>query len=68
MDIIGFLTGMFPIPATPDPLWLTMEWGAYGISAALVLWMLIDMFRTNSAYSEEVLQSSREGEIDDKLS
>ena len=68
MDFFGFLTGMFPIPSTPDPLWFAMEWGAYGISAILILWMLIDMVRTNSSYSEEVLQSSREGEIEDKLS
>jgi heme exporter protein D len=59
-----WLTSMFPIPATPNPIWFAMEWGAYGISAILILWMVIDMIRTNTAYSEDVLQSSREGEID----
>ena len=43
-----------------------MEYGAWGLSALLGLWMLFDMIRTNRAYSEDVLTSSREGEIDDK--
>ena len=44
-----------------------LELAAWVISAILALWMLIDLIRTNSAYSEDVLMSSREGEIDDAL-
>lgn len=44
-----------------------LEYAAWGISALLGLWMLIDLIRTNRAYSEEVLTSSKEGEIDDAL-
>lgn len=62
-----FFTSMFPIPSTPSPAWFALEWAAYIISIALIAWMVIDMIRTNAAYSEDVLQSSREGEIDDKL-
>ena len=42
-----------------------LELAAWGISGLLGLWMLIDLFRTNMAYSENVLMSSREGEIED---
>lgn len=68
MDLSAIFSGMFPTPSTPNQAWFIMEWAAYIISAILILWMVIDMFRTNSAYSEELLQSSREGEIDDKIS
>lgn len=44
-----------------------LELAAWVISALLGLWMLVDMIRTNSAYSEDVLLSSREGEIEDEL-
>ncbi len=44
-----------------------LELAAWVISAILGLWMLIDLIRTNSAYSEDVLMSSREGEIEDAL-
>lgn len=44
-----------------------LELAAWVISALLGLWMLIDMIRTNSAYTEDVLLSSREGEIEDEL-
>lgn len=44
-----------------------LELAAWIISAILGLWMLIDLIRTNSAYSEDVLMSSREGEIEDAL-
>jgi hypothetical protein len=42
-----------------------LELAAWGISGLLGLWMLIDLLRTNMAYSEDVLMSSREGEIED---
>ena len=44
-----------------------LEYAAWGISAVLGLWMLFDMIRTNRAYSETLLTSSKEGEIDDAL-
>ncbi len=44
-----------------------LEYAAWGVSAALGLWMLIDMIRTNRAYSESTLLSSKEGEIEDVL-
>lgn len=44
-----------------------LELAAWGISALLGLWMLFDMIRTNANYSDDVLLSSREGEIEDEL-
>jgi hypothetical protein len=44
-----------------------LELAAWAVSAILGLWMLIDLIRTNSAYSEDLLMSSREGEIEDEL-
>lgn len=44
-----------------------LEYAAWALSAILGLWMLLDMIRTNRAYNEELLTSSKEGEIDDTL-
>lgn len=44
-----------------------LEYAAWGLSGLLGLWMLIDLLRTDSTYSEELLISSKEGEIDDAL-
>jgi len=44
-----------------------LEYVAWAISVLLGLWMLVDLIRTNRAYSEELLLSSREGDIDDAL-
>lgn len=44
-----------------------LEYAAWGISVLLGLWMLINLLKTDSTYSEDVLTSSREGEIDDAL-
>jgi hypothetical protein len=44
-----------------------LEYIACAISIVLGLWMLVDLIRTNRAYSEELLLSSREGEIDEAL-
>lgn len=44
-----------------------LELAAWAISAVLGLWMLVDLLRTNMAYSEDVLMSSREGEIEDEF-
>ncbi len=42
-------------------LWLIAEWLAWIASAAIFLWMLVDMIRVNRSFSEDVLLSSREG-------
>jgi hypothetical protein len=44
-----------------------LEYGAWGLSALLGLWMLTDLIRTDRTYSEEMLTSSQEGEIEDEL-
>lgn len=44
-----------------------LEYAAWAISAALGLYMLIDMLITNSKYSEDLLTSSKEGEIEESL-
>lgn len=44
-----------------------LEYGAWGLSALLGLWMLIDLIRTDRTYSESLLNSSQEGEIEDSL-
>jgi hypothetical protein len=44
-----------------------LEYAAWGISAVLGLWMLFDLIVTDRTYSEELLTSSKEGEIDDTL-
>jgi hypothetical protein len=44
-----------------------LEYAAWAISAVLGLWMLIDLIRTDRSYSEELLTSSQEGEIEDAL-
>jgi hypothetical protein len=44
-----------------------LEYVAWAISIVLGLWMLVDLIQTNRAYSEELLLSSREGEIEDAL-
>lgn len=44
-----------------------LEYAAWAISGLLGLWMLVDLIRTDSKYSEDLLISSKEGEIDDAL-
>jgi hypothetical protein len=44
-----------------------LEYVAWGISALLGLYMLIDLIKTNLAYSEDILTSSKEGEIEEGL-
>lgn len=45
-------------------MWTAFAYLSWGISAALVIWMLLDWMQTDSSYSEEQLTSSREGEIE----
>ncbi|MBN9291108.1 MAG: hypothetical protein J0H36_08335 [Hyphomicrobium denitrificans] len=44
-----------------------IEYAAWALSIVLGLYMLFDTIRTNRAYSEDLLTSSREGEIDEAL-
>lgn len=44
-----------------------LEYAAWGLSALFGAWMLIDMLRTNANYSEDVLLSSREGDIEEEF-
>lgn len=45
--------------------WNLLEYGAWALSAILLVWMLIDAVQTSRDYSEELLTSSREGELED---
>lgn len=45
-------------------IWNYAEYGAWAASALLGLWIVIDWLRTDSTYSEDVLTSSREGEVE----
>ena len=42
-------------------IWNVLEWTAWLISAALLLWMGRDALRTGSEFSEDLLLSSEEG-------
>ena len=44
-----------------------LEYAAWALSGLLGLWMLIDMITTDRSYDEELLTSSKEGEIDETL-
>ncbi|MDW4549806.1 hypothetical protein R5H32_10615 [Defluviimonas sp. D31] len=45
-------------------IWNLMEYAAWALSAVFGLFIVIDWLRTDSTYSEEVLTSSREGELE----
>lgn len=45
-------------------LWNWLEYAAWGLSAAFGLHMAYDWLTTDSRYSEDVLTSSREGELE----
>ena len=47
-------------------IWHVAEYGAWGLSAVLLLWMLFDAVRISAQYSEDVLLSSKEG-VDELL-
>jgi hypothetical protein len=42
-------------------LWEILEWGAWAVSALLMLWMLVDAAKVGASYDERTLLSSREG-------
>jgi hypothetical protein len=43
---------------------MALSYASWGISIVLALWMLYDWFKIDTTYSEEVLTSSREGELE----
>ena len=45
-------------------LWQIIEWGAWALSVLFAALIVADWIRTDSTYSEEVLTSSREGELE----
>lgn len=45
-------------------LWNWLEYGAWALSAAFGLHIVVDWLKTDSTYSEDVLTSSREGELE----
>ncbi len=44
--------------------WNFAEYAAWGASALLGLYMVVDWIKTDTSYSEDVLTSSREGELE----
>ena len=45
-------------------LWTLMELAAWALSALFAALIVIDWIRTDTSYSEDVLTSSREGELE----
>ena len=44
--------------------WNYVEYAAWALSAVFGLYMVIDWLRTDTSYPEDVLTSSREGELE----
>ena len=44
--------------------WHILEYVAWGASALLALYLIVDWLRIDSTYTEDVLTSSREGELE----
>jgi len=44
--------------------WNYIEYGAWGLSAIFAIYILADFFRIEASYPEDVLISSREGELE----
>lgn len=47
--------------------YIIIKYVCWALSAILGLWMLFDMLKTDREYSEDLLMSSREGEIEDSM-
>lgn len=45
-------------------MWTTIANIGWAVSAVLAIWMVYDWIRTDQSHSEEMLTSSREGEIE----
>ena len=46
-------------------MWVALSYLCWAASAVLAGWMLFDWFKTDTSYAEDVLTSSREGEIEE---
>jgi len=44
--------------------WNVLEYGAWAVSVLLLGWMLLDALQVNRDYDEDLLTSSREGELE----
>ncbi len=47
-------------------MWILLEYIAWGLSAAMLLWIVADAVRVNREFDEETLLSSKEG-VDELL-
>ncbi len=45
-------------------LWNYLEYAAWALSAVFAILMLVDLFRIDTTYENDLLTSSREGEIE----
>ena len=45
-------------------IWNYAEYAAWALSAGFGLYMVVDWIKTDQSYSEDVLTSSREGELE----
>ncbi|MGB8813791.1 MAG: hypothetical protein WCC57_11450 [Paracoccaceae bacterium] len=45
-------------------IWTMMEYAAWGLSGIFGLLIVMDWAKTDSSYSEEMLTSSKEGELE----
>lgn len=45
--------------------WNILEYVAWSLAAAMLMWMVVDAFMISSQYDEEYLMSSREGGEED---
>jgi hypothetical protein len=45
-------------------MWIALSYASWIVAAVLIVWMLYDWIKTDSTFSEEVLTSSREGELE----
>ena len=45
-------------------MWANLTYLCWAVSLVLGLWMLYDWYKIDTTYSEEILTSSREGEIE----
>lgn len=45
-------------------LWNILEYAAWALSALFAILMIVDMFRVDTTYDNDLLTSSREGEIE----
>jgi len=43
------------------------NYGAWALSIVLLVWMLVDTFRVETSYEEDLLTSSLEGEIEKEI-